>query len=475
MSKLNINELFLYRHRFFIGYCLIGLGLITVLLFAGLYTPGGLSKQEMQSVVTSSAITKDSINSFSIANLPYHFLQKASLAVFGISILSIKLPSIILAFFSAIGIVLLLRRWFKPYVGVLASLIAISTGQFIFFAQDGTPSIIYIFWAVWLMLLSSLIIRKEKYKIVYIIAFYIAAALSLYTPLSIYALIALVGSIVLHPHLRFLIKSLSKIKIIIGISVAIILISPLILSIINTPKLAFDLLGIPTHWPNLIDNIILLRSEYFGFTNPGGSTLTTPFFELGSMMIVAVGIYYVIKNRVTSKNYVIILWTVCIIPIVILNPGFTSVTFLPIVLLLASGLHTLLSHWYELFPKNPYARIGGLIPLTILISVLVFSGADRYIYGYNYDPNVASSFSKDLKFVTTGAKDLVVTNEEFAFYSVVAKYNKFITVSTNPNTDIFWASKGAKKNFPGYTIDKIQTSSVAIDGDRFYLYKKSVN
>ncbi len=48
-------------------------------------------------------------------------------------------------------------------------------------------------------------------------------------------------------------------------------------------------------------------------------------------------------------------------PVILINPIFTSVTFVPIVLLLAAGLTSLIGYWYRLFPRNPYARVAGLI------------------------------------------------------------------------------------------------------------------
>ena len=128
MGRFDFSELLLYRWRYWIGYGTVAIGLIAVLIFAGLYAPGGISSQEMQSVIKSSSVKLTDFGSLTTTNLPYHLLQHLSLTLFGVSILSIKLPSIILAFLSAIGLVLLLRLWFKPRIAVLASLIAITTG-----------------------------------------------------------------------------------------------------------------------------------------------------------------------------------------------------------------------------------------------------------------------------------------------------------------------------------------------------------
>src|SRR3546814_8074549 len=105
-----------------------------------------------------------------------------------------------------------------------------------------------------------------------------------------------------------------------------------------------------------------------------------------------------------------------------MNPGFTSVTFVPLVLLLTSGLEGLVGYWYRLFPRNPYARIAGLLPLIILVVALVISGLDRYAYGYYYQPATVSHFSHDLSLMPKKHERLVVTQDELPFYPVVGHH-----------------------------------------------------
>lgn len=473
MGKLNITNFFVYRWRYWIGYSLVVIGLIVTLVFVGLYLPGGISNAEMHSVAQSSITNLTNLTNIDIANMPYHILQHISLALFGISILSIKLPSIILAFLSIIGIVMLLRRWFKPRISVLASLIAITTGQFLFIAQNGTADILYVFWPVWLMLIASLIPYQKQFRPLFIIAFCVTAALSLYTPLSIYVLIAFAVAILIHPHLRYIVKKLPRFELITGIAVTFLITAPLIVSIIKTPDIILTLLGIPSSWPNIGANITSLSIQYLGFAKLGGTTtLITPFFELGSMLIILIGLYRLFQTRETAKSYTIALWILCLIPILVLNPTFTSITFLPLLILLAYGLSELLSYWYSLFPRNPYARIIGLVPIVILVTVLVLSGMSRYIYSYKYDPNIVPNFSNDIKLIPKNTTNLVVGNGELAFYDVFAKYNKNVAVSTIPTTDRFLATRAAKQSITGHTIEQIITRSTSNDSDRFYLYKK---
>lgn len=472
MAKLDITQSFFYRHRYIIGYSLVAIGLIAVLLFAGLFLPGGISSDEMQSVVKSNSINLFDFNSLAVINLPYHLLQKASLSLLGVSLFSIKLPSMILAFVSAIGLVILLIRWFKPNIAILASLIAITTGQFLFIAQDGTPGILYLFWAVWLILLALLVTSQKRHRTLIKIAFFIIAALSLYTPLSIYMLVAIATAMLLHPHLRYLLKHLSRLRIIVGLVFAFLAIIPLLFAVIKNPQLGLSLLGIPTHLPDFLSNFASLGAQYLGFFKPSGTTIMTPIFELGSMLIIALGLFNTFKTIATARSYVILIWVLCLLPFIILNPAFASIMFLPLVLLLASGLKFLLSYWYDLFPRNPYARIGGLIPIIILVGVLVFSGADRYIYGYQYDPNLVPNFSKDINIIPKGVNNLVVSENELPFYDVVSRYNKEILVSTQPYSNSFLATRQANTPFTGYKINRIITAPNQEDGDRFYLYDK---
>jgi hypothetical protein len=472
MGKFNITQFFVYRWRYYIGYGLVGIGLISVLIFAGMYLPGGISNQEVHSVIKSASVTYRDFWSSNVINLPYHLIQHLCLILFGISILSIKLPSIILGFLSAIGLVLLLRQWVKPGVAILTSLIAITTGQFLFISQNGTPDILYLFWPVWIILIVSLITNHYKYRKTLMAVFFVLTALSLYTPISINVILVIFGSILIHPHFRFMIKQLSIYRMIIGGIILLILISPLAYAIIKTPTLGMTLLGIPTKWPNFGANIALLGSQYFGFSSTSTGTIITPFFGLGSVLLIFLVAYFVIRTRVTAKNYIVTIWIILLIPIVILNPNYITITFLPLVVLLALGLDGLLSHWYQLFPRNPYARIGGLIPVVILVIVLVTSGINGYIYGYLYDPNIVPNFSKDLQLIPTDTKNIVVSNNEYPFYKVVAEYKKSLIVTTKPVSDSFLVTHSAMRQFDGYMVDKIITSSAKNNSDRFYVYKK---
>jgi hypothetical protein len=471
MAAFNVSNLYLYRWRYIIGYGIIGLALVGLLVVAGLYLPGGISPAEQASVIRSDSLTLKDFNSFAIVNLPYYVLQAVSIDLFGVHDFSIKLPSLILGLLSAVSLIFLLSRWFRRNIAVLASFIAITTGQFLFLSQNGTPSILYIFWPVVLLLLGVLISRSTKHAFVWKVLFFIAAALSLYTPLSIYPLVAMVLAGFLHPHLRNIIRRLSKMRLILAIIVGLVIISPLLYGVTTNPTLALTLLGVPAHFPDFVANIVTVGKQYLDFWKPSTTTLMTPVFGLGSILLIVYGAYRVLRTSETTQSYLIIAWMVCLIPVLIINPGFTSVIFTPLVLLLTIGLQSLVRYWYRLFPLNPYARIAGLVPLILLVVALVSSGLDRYVYGYYYQPETTGHFTIDLRLLPKNTKQLVVSQNELAFYNVVAHHNKGLVVTTTPTSNDFTATRAAFQPYPGSRIVQVVTSSSKSEGDRFYIYK----
>lgn len=475
-----VTDYFLYRWRYVIGYSLIGLIIVGLLLIAGLFIPGGLTQAEMQSVVASHAITFsiDSFQPSTIINLPYHLLQRGSIELLGVNELAIKLPSLILGLASAFGMLILLRMWFRRNVAVITTILVITTGQFLFIAQSGTPDIIYAFFSIWLLVTAMIISRGKKWSGVWKMILFGIVALSLYTPLSLYILAALASAIVLHPHLRYLVRQLPKVKVALAALGALILLIPLGYGLWRDPSIGLTLLGIPSQWPDLWANIVQLGRQYLDFITPTSSTIMTPLYGLGSMILIILGILNLVTTKYTARSYIISAWILLLIPVLLINPNIMGVTFLPIILLMAMGISTLLGNWYQLFPRNPYARLAGLLPLTVLIGGMVFSGVDRYMYGYTYDPLTANHFSRDLAIANrelgNNTTTLVVSPEEAPFYAVVAHQYDNVVVSTTLPAKYSTAliSHAAYQPDKKTTPARILTDSTSADSDRFYIYSK---
>ncbi|MBI3889325.1 glycosyltransferase family 39 protein, partial [Candidatus Saccharibacteria bacterium] len=407
---------------------------------------------------------------------------KYILDFFGVTNFSIKFFSLVCAFITGIGAVFLLRRWYRPNIAVLTAIIMITTGQFLFIAQSGTASITYVMWPVWLLLAATMITSSNTHKRFWKVMFFILMALSLYTPLSIYLVLAIVSAAILHPHVRHVLRRMSMPHLSGLLVMSIVIAAPLGYLIYLRPELALQLLGAPSLWPpDLMANAGVVIQQYFNFISPKSGTLMTPVLGLGSIALIGLGAWQLFKTRYTARSYTLTAWAILLIPVLLINPIYTSITFVPFLLLAASGLNLLLRSWYGMFPLNPYARIAGLLPLIILVTGLVISGVDRYIYGYHYDPNTAKSFSRDLTLLNYQVRGseptkLMVTETERPFYEAIAQYNRGVPLSITtriPQSGNFTATKAAHTKVTSQMVNRIVTTGYTNDADRYYIYKNS--
>lgn len=483
MAK-QITDYFLYRKRYIIGYSLISLAVVSLLVLAWLFLPGGLSSNEMDTFVTTSglAFSLQNFNPETIVNLPYHVLQHIAITLFGISTLSLKLPSLILGILSALGILLLLRTWFRRNVAVITTVIAITSSQFIFLAQNGTPAIVYIFWPVWLLVAAIKISRHARWSFLWKMILFAIVALSLYTPFTVYILLALVSAVILHPHLRFLVRQISKIRLVIASFCALIILAPLAYSIWLKPNIGLELLGISEIMPNFTTNALTLARMYFDFLSPYSTNILTPIYGIGTLILVALGFIRLFTMKYTARGYIISIWIVLLIPALLINPNISAITFVPAILLMAMGVSMLLTNWYRLFPRNPYARMAGLLPLAVLIGGIVLSNVDRYMQNYLYNPQLAVHFSTDLDLLNTqlsdpnrGVTTIIASDAQAAFYlAAVRKQNDISVISTvvaPPPHQTAIVTREAMSSRPSSEAWRIIASSKKDGGDRFYIYK----
>ena len=489
MGKHQITNLLLYRWRYILGYATFAAALALLLVLAGLFIPGGLSKAEIHSALISNQLNPHLLFDLSpdqLLYLPYRLLQAGSIALFGFTSFSIKLPSLILAFVGAVGLLVLMNLWFRRNVAIIASIIAVTTTQFILTAQSGHAGITYIFWTVFILLSASLIAKKGALPNAWAIAGFILAGLSLYMPLNVYVLLALGLTAVLHPHARYtLIRKASRPMLAAGMVLFLLVISPLVIGIVNEPSLLKSLLGVPENWAVISSNAQVLFNQYLNFYNTTSGNDINPVYGLGTFLLILLGLYRMFTSKYTTKSYVISFWLVLLTPFVILNPSFVTITFVPVMLLLALGIDYLIWSWYRLFPRNPYARIFGLIPLSILVVGMAVANVDRYAYGYHYDTTVYSNYNFDLTLINKTIKkypnepiQLVVAPHDIELYQAYALHQtkaKSVTVTSNPMKAVashqLTLVAASIHQRVALLPDSVLVSVSKAHADRFYLYK----
>lgn len=475
-----ITDLFSYRWRYIIGYSFIILLTVGMLFVAAFYVPHELRQGEVNSALTSASLGTSSMAPAAAIDLPYHLLQKLSFILFGVTVVSIKLPSIILGFFTALGIFLLVRTWFKANVAVLSTLITVVTAQFLFLSQDGTPGIMYAFLSIWLLFVATFVTRRKHFGLFWKVLTCISIAASLYTPMGIYLVLVTLVTGLFHPHIRFLIRRFNKTRITIALLLGATALIPLGYAMYLDPSIAGTLLGIPAGPIDIVQNFLTVMRDTAGFASNASSYLIRPLYPIGVLIVMLVGVYHILTQRYTARSYITIAWGLVTLGVVILKPALVTNLFPVAVILISYGMIYMIYSWYKIFPRNPYARVAGMIPLVALTLAMVISGVTRYINTYHYNPDVLANYSSDLTLLrktlatqksTADTTQLVTSATELPFYQLVAKYDKRFTVAARPSdkkpVTIFSHDAARPATLPVSIVVNARTSS----GDRFYIYK----
>ena len=484
--KVAINKLFLYKHRFFLSYLLLIIFFAILIFVLPLWSPNGLSDAEMQSAAKSYDTNFSALSSGDVINLPYRALQKISILIFGFSMYSIKLPSMIIGIFLGILLIALLNKWFKRSIALPASILSLLSVLFFFLSGMGTPTIMFVFWPTLLLWLGGKIQHRSKDKKqthpLYVILLAFALVLALFTPYMAYLVLILGLFSVFNPHLRLTIKKLPKISLIVA---AIIVLGGAGLvgfyAARNLPTLTSLLFTQNFSINSYLANLNNALRPFFVWSGNLEGTLMAPAIGLACFALAIIGLIFTLKGFFASRNalasFLILFTALCSG----FNPDFSVLLILPLTILIAHGLKYILEKWYGLFPTNPYARIFAIAPLSILIGIIVISDLTHFIIGYRYSPPVAEQFQNDLTLLQDNAKqgDILLLDKNSSnlrFYEIAGQCLKIQTTTEQPTNytgHLITLGKWSDQNVG--SIDRIVTSPKSNNSDRIYLYTAKTN
>lgn len=482
-EKPLLLQLLANRHR-----NVFNLIIFCFLLFGALFVawsvPGQLSISETDSALKSATTSLTDPSVKAVVDLPYVLLQKASLHFFGITTTGIKLPSLILGALTGLGILWLLSAWLlRSSIALFTGLIAITSSQFLFAASSGSPLIMPIFWTV-ILLLLALRLSANHTSLKWSVGVGVVVGLSLYTPLIVYLFFSLLLAVLLHPHLRHLLKNIPKKNVLFLMLCMLLILVPLAIALYKQPSLLASFVGWPGSGQSLGQikfNLIEIVQSYLLFWKPQLSPLgLSPIFGLGSFCFIIFGALKVIADHHSARSYSLaVLLPVLSLP-VLLQPHYAVILFIPFILLLAIGVEALLDEWYKLFPHNPYARVVALVPIIILLCGLVISNVIRYANAYRYYPNLSRNYSQDLPLLrhtlkNNSAANVVVSDSTLPFYSLLRRdfpgiqvYSK-LPLNYKNQTLIVMTQSGIPLDTLG-TPRHIVSGSYQENEPRFYIY-----
>jgi 4-amino-4-deoxy-L-arabinose transferase-like glycosyltransferase len=441
-----LSELTLYRYRHLIGYALLVLATVGLLLLFINKIPAGLSQDEEASALASSQIVFDQnfLDTTHTVDLPYHLVQWITLKFFGLGAIGVRLPSLIFGAMSMLFLLLLLRRWLQENVAISWGILVASSAWFLTLGRSGTPEIMAVFWTSLILLLATLVSQQSKGYQAWKALSIVAIGLSFYTPLMAYLFAASALAAAFQPHLRYVIRYAEKTSISLGVLLFIAVLIPLGWNIWKDPIIIRDLLAIPAMLPGPLEFFKDLWNAAGTIVNPfhvSIGNLITPLLGVPMIALATIGLIRTIMDYHSVRSYVLLLWLAVLLPVIGLNPTHLNVVFVPLMLLGAIGMQSLFRYWYDLFPRNPYARIFGLLPILLLMASIVSFNYQRYFTGVSYARATVGIYNTDplLLHGTLASKTyrdqritLVTTPERKALYEIdkaVAKNLQVITVS----------------------------------------------
>ncbi len=472
MKKIIISKLFLYRYRFIIGYIILGLAFAVLLLVLPMIAQNGLSEAEIESATNSYYLGREGILSGDLVDLPYRVLQKFSIVIFGLSAYSVKLPSVLIGLLLGFLLILLLNRWFKNNVSLLASCLVVLSTPFLFLAGSGTPLIMLVFWPTLLLWLGSKIQGEKRPKPLYSFVFAIMMLLSILTPYMIYFAIFCVCFVLSQPHLRFIIKNLPKLPLVV---VGILLLAGFALigiDLVKHPQVIMELLFAKNfEIGSFLHNIKLGLAPMFSWRNSIESVFLSPLIGLPTFVLALIGLFSTTKGFFASRNSIASILIVFCFVITGFNPSAIVFLILPLSILIAHGLKYILEKWYGLFPENPYARISAIFPLAILFGIIILPNLLQYIYGYRYNPNTADEFNYNLAVIRKNLTDeSLLVKKDYDFYKILEKSTNIKVIDSEESVEKLAILEKPETVPEGYRLDRIITSPMRDNSDIIYLY-----
>ncbi len=342
----------------------------------------------------------------------FFYLQALSVAIFGNTILALRLVPAIIGTLAVLATWLWAQSWFGRRVAVVSAFLMAVTPWAVTFSRDGfRASMIPLFLPLTLWLLTLAWQRGKHW--LYALAG-LALGLGAYTYLAWrlfpLALLVLVGALAIWRR-----KELKRRwqGILISLVAAIIALVPLGIYAVRHPAdvgaraagtsfLNRDLNhGQPLQ--TLADSVkkTVLMFNLHGDENfrhnLGGEPELNVF--VGLMFILGI---LICLTKLTDPKYLglLVVWAVMLLPAILtaesLPHALRSIGALaPSLVLAALGISYMLNRWYATFPINSAARTSGLAAIVLLLGLTAYQGYTQYFVAWASDPRTYAAFSED--------------------------------------------------------------------------------
>jgi hypothetical protein len=419
-----LQQIILYEYRYIIGY---GVLAVTAVLFAF---------WDLGSIVPGLHADESSyLSSLSWANLidnPLYLPHKAVsilvLQQYGIQITALRMVSAVISLIGAITFFALIRHRFKARIAVLSVGLLITSSWWLGYARIARPEILIPIMVFVMMVFSRRLFERHRAIDMFLLTLF--TGLAVYIPFGLY-LISL-GLIAAWPQAKSIWQQQSSRLRWLNSVLLFLLLAPLFVSVVRDVSLLRELLVLPDSLPRPNDvlrqvyatiSTLFWRAEPLTLVRVG----TAPLLDLFSAVMVALGLYH-LDDEISKTLARFVLFGLGVLTVITALSGnpLNSVVLLPFVFtLLASGIVMLFSQWYEIFPRNPVARLTAFLPSLVLLVAVIQYHQQRYFVAWARNPAVVEAFPAETNAVLdrlddyqeTGTTTIVLTTEQEATFA----------------------------------------------------------
>lgn len=480
LKASTLKSLVLYNYRYIFAYAVVFIFALYFLAWRlGSIAPG-LSQPEIQTAAHNSSLA----TLFNLPIYPLHsLLQWASLNLLGVSSISVRLPSVIIAGITVIILYSLLKKWFGKVTSLISVALLLSADWFLFIARLGTGSIEF---SLWLTLMIYSLMKLISKKPNWLLGYALASSLLLFCPYGIYAVAT--STVCLFVCVMFRKRAAEASNLVKTLAVFFILSSiALIVALgvkdIQIIKILTGFTNIPTpyeYFKNLVINssgVVMLWPDNNPLLGPSGIFLIR-FFELVFMLF---GLIMLYVTRVNRLNAVVIANAV----VLALASGLSSdsrggsLLIVPAAVFMTAGLRHFIHRWERTFPKNPYAKVLLYIPLVIMVITTATLHFQSYFVLWPSQTATREVFTEDyvlLKKELANSGDCTVVGANNDIQKLIAIDNATCKTSfkeqgyvTEPQTNSRVISKKPINDLGGLRVTSLN-SSVTKSNTRWLVY-----
>lgn len=377
-----------WRKQTLIGLSIFALLFAICLGLSGI--PEGASQQEIATAQSASSVSEILKNP---VNAPFKIITFA-VTKYSPTVRLVRFVSFLFYALACIALFYALRHWHTLQASAITTAAFATNSVVLATGRLGTPLIAFMGFFVF----SSLILwqlHSKSNKLVPALVL-MAAALFLYTP-GVVWFMGILG-IFYFNRIKIPYLNVRKSAVIIGAFLAVLLISPLIMSFVRDSSYLKEWLLIPDRFSlsNILTSLVNVPAGFI-YKMPEYPLINIsqlPVFDLSSGILFLIGLNAYRKKVKLDRTRLMFVSVIFgffagamgqVIPaIIFLLPFAYSI--------IAAGIEFLLDEWYSIFPRNPIARSFGLILVTLAGIFSIYYQTSRFFVVWPQTPETRAEY-----------------------------------------------------------------------------------